>query len=80
MLVSEEQCPCLTIVQSDSYKHFSKRNRLIINELLGFEVSDSNFPIGALGNFESEEPQLQFENFSFEGKLRPFKSNGITLM
>ena len=47
---------------------------------LGFEVSDSNFPIGALGNFESEELQLQFENFSFEGKLRPFRSNGITLM
>ena len=47
---------------------------------LGFELSDSNFPIEALGNFESEELQFQFENISFEGKLRPFKSNGITLM
>ena len=47
---------------------------------LGFELSDSNFPIEALGNFESEELQFQFENISFEGKLGPFKSNGITLM
>ena len=35
----------------------------------GLEASDSNFPTGALGNFDSGELQLQLGKHPCEGKL-----------